>query len=199
MNFVLICRWLFIAILTCWPLCGALASSQTEDPSEYHTEAAFLCNLGRFVEWPPNTFASTNAPILIGVYGKNPFDNELADLARGKSINGHKIVARQVSFNELPKCQILFIGENSQGNLNAILRKVDGASVLTVTDNLDPFKSGVIINFTTNDDRVRFEINDKAAERVGLKISSKLLNLAIKTSTSRGNETPEKTLCVLFP
>lgn len=199
MNFVLTFRWLLIAALVGGFLCGALASASTDDPSEYNTEAAFLCNLGRFVEWPTNAFASTDSPMLIGVYGKNPFEDQLADLARGKSINGHKIVARKISFNEMPKCQILFISESRQGDLNAILRKVGSASVLTVTENIDPFKSGVMINFTTNNDRVRFEINNKAAERVGLKISSKLLNLAVKTSTSRRNETPGKTLCARFP
>jgi hypothetical protein len=199
MNFVFILRWLFMAALGSGCLSGALASTQTDDPSEFNTEAAFLCNLGRFVEWPSNTFTSTNAPMLIGIYGKNPFNDELADLARDKSINGHKIIARKVSFNELQKCQILFIGQTSESDLNTILRKVDGAGVLTVTDNIDPFHSGVMINFTTRDDHVRFEINDKAAERVGLKISSKLLNLAIKTSTSRRNETPGKTLCARYP
>lgn len=199
MNFVLIFRWLFVATLGAGFCSSALALAQTNDPSGYNTEAGFLCNLGRFVEWPPNTFASTNSPMLIGVYGKNPFDNQLADLVRDKSINGHKIVAREVSFNELPKCQILFISASRQKDLNAVLRKVGDASVLTVTENIDPFKSGVMINFTTNDDQVRFEINDKAAERVGLKISSKLLNLAIKTSMNQRNETPGKTLCARFP
>lgn len=199
MNFVFICRWLFMAALGAGLLRGALAATENDDPSEFNTEATFLCNLGRFVEWPSNTFSSTNAPMLIGVYGKNPFSDELADLARGKSINGHEIIARNVSFNELQKCQILFIGESRQSDLNAILRKVDGASVLTVTDNIDPFRSGVMINFTTKNNQVRFEINDKAAERVGLKISSKLLNLAVKTSTSRRNEIQERTLCARYP
>lgn len=192
MNFAFICRWLFITALAGGFFSGAFASTQT---GLYDVEASFLCNLGRFVEWPSNTFTSTNAPMLIGVYGKNPFDGKLADFASGKSIDGHKVIARKVSFNELPKCQILFIGESRQSDLNAILRKVDGAGVLTVTENIDPFRSGVMINFTSSDDQVRFEINDKAARRVRLKISSKLLNLAIKTNAGRGNETPGKTLC----
>ena len=37
---------------------------------------------------------------------------------------------------------------------------------------------GVIINFVMVDNRIRFEINLNSGEEAGLKISSKLLNLA---------------------
>jgi hypothetical protein len=40
-------------------------------------------------------------------------------------------------------------------------------------------RSGGIINLKTNpDDRIRFEINASIAKRAGLRLSSKLLNLA---------------------
>ena len=39
-------------------------------------------------------------------------------------------------------------------------------------------EAGVMINFYRRDDKVRFEINARAAERNGLRISSKLLKLA---------------------
>ncbi len=35
-----------------------------------------------------------------------------------------------------------------------------------------------MINFVLENDRVQFEVNRKAAEQVGLKISSKLLSVA---------------------
>jgi len=56
------------------------------------------------------------------------------------------------------------------------------ASILTVSE-LDRFiQSGGIINFVMEGNKVRFEINDAAAKQVGLRISSKLLNLARKTA-----------------
>ena len=39
-------------------------------------------------------------------------------------------------------------------------------------------EQGGMINFVLENDRVRFEVNHKAAEQAGLKISSKLLNVA---------------------
>ncbi len=37
-----------------------------------------------------------------------------------------------------------------------------------------------MINFVTKEDRIGFEINRKAAERVGIEFQSKLLRVAIK-------------------
>ena len=184
-------------------LCSSLASAQTNNAqggaSGYDVKGAFLCNLGKFVEWPTNAFSSASAPLLIGIYGKNPFPDNLADFTYGKSIAGRRIVVRKVSFNELDQCQVLFIVESKQSKLNTILRKLNDSPVLTVTEEVDPFKSGMMINFMEEKGLLRFEINTHAAERAGLKISSKLLNLAIKTDVSFVDEEPLKTLCARLP
>jgi YfiR/HmsC-like len=54
--------------------------------------------------------------------------------------------------------------------------------VLTVTDGAaDPDNRG-IINFVISDGRVRFEIDNLAAEASRLTISSKLLSLAVRVA-----------------
>ena len=40
-------------------------------------------------------------------------------------------------------------------------------------------QTGFVINFILDQNKVRFEINPRAAERAGLKISSQLMKLAI--------------------
>ena len=198
MNFVLKWRGLFIGVLFGW-LSSGVIFAQTNDTPEYDVKGAFLCNLAKFVEWPTNTFSSPNAPLLIGIYGQNTFSNNLAEFTYGKSIEGHRVVVRKISFNELGQCQVLFIGESKQSKLNTILRKLNDSPVLTVTEEVDPFKSGIMINFTEQSGQIRFEINTHAARRAGLKISSKLLNLAIKTDVSLGNEKPDEQLCARLP
>jgi hypothetical protein len=49
------------------------------------------------------------------------------------------------------------------------------------------------------DDRIRFEINNTAAEKVGLKLSSKLLILATKTTMIQKIGTPLSFLCARYP
>jgi YfiR/HmsC-like len=58
------------------------------------------------------------------------------------------------------------------------LEALQGQSVLTVGEDGGFTQFGGIINFVKEDNRVRFEVNVSAAERAGLKISSRLLALA---------------------
>src|SRR5215469_13662433 len=175
--------WL-AAVVAAQLLWGGVVSAQNSGFSEYQVKAAFLYNFGKFVEWPTNDFASTNAPLVIGIYGENPFGDNLSGVIRDKYINGHPVVTREVSINDLKSCQILFIAQSEQKNINEIQRNLDGAGVLTVTENMS-IESGVMIDFVLENDRIRFEINNTAAEKVGLKLSSKLLTLAIKTTMLR--------------
>lgn len=192
-------RWLAAALVAAQLLYASVAAPQNGAFSEYDVKAAFLYNFGKFVEWPAGTFASRNAPLLIGVYGDNPFGNRLAGVVRGRTINGHPVIARQVSFKELKLCQILFICRSEQKNIRKILNTLAGAGVLTVTEEMNSSQSGVMINFITENDRIRFEINNSAAEKVGLKISSKLLILGTKTSMLHKFEQPGVFLCARFP
>ncbi len=190
-------RLIFIIMILLIAVGTVLA--QAGDLEDYNIEAAFLSNFGKFVEWPQNTFSSPDAPIVIGIYGENPFHASLADIIRNRTINGHQVIAQSVSINTLQNCQVLFICPSEQKNLSAIIRKLNGACVLTVTENIDPFRSGVMINFVRKDNEVRFEINDAAARRVGLKISSKLLSLATKTTMSRETPKQQALLCDRSP
>jgi len=87
---------------------------------------------------------------------------------------------------DVVKCHILFVADSERKRLPEILNGIRGASVLTVSD-LDRFlESGGIIRFYMEGNKVRFQINNDAAKRVGLKISSKLLRLGSRTE---GEET----------
>lgn len=199
MNVVFKWRLWLAVMLAAQLLRGGFAMAQTSGFSEYQVKAAFLYNFGKFVQWPTNDFASADAPLVIGVYGENPFGNDLAQVVHGRTINGHPVVAREVSLDEIKTCQILFIARSKQKNINDILRALDGAGVLTVTEDLDPFQTGVMISLFLESDRIRFEINNTAAEKVGLKLSSKLLMLATKTTMLNKTQTRISLLCARFP
>ena len=76
-------------------------------------------------------------------------------------------------------CHLLFISDSEAESLAAILAALDDRPVLTVADMPNFARAGGIINLkTTGENKLRFEINTGTARRAGLKISSKLLNLA---------------------
>ncbi|MDB6064665.1 MAG: hypothetical protein JWR26_873 [Pedosphaera sp.] len=162
---------------------GWLASAQETPPSEYQVKAAFLYNFAKFVEWPAGTFSATNQPIVIGIIGDNPFGPDLTNPDKYRPINGRPLVLKQISSPkdpELKRCQMVFVCRPEMKRFAEIQETLKAASVLTISDVEHGSRSGVMINFVMEDSRVRFEIDDGAARKAGLKISSKLLNLAKK-------------------
>ena len=156
------------------------ARPQENAPSEYQVKAAFLFNFGKFVGWPAEAFTNAADPLVIGVYGGNPFHHDLEQLVAGKQIGGHSVTVRQITaLSALKQCHVVFLNTPDPGQAAGILGALDHAPVLTVTENLAHFQgSKFMINFVLEHGKIRFEINQDAARLCRLKISSKLLTLA---------------------
>ncbi|OHE22205.1 MAG: hypothetical protein A3J94_01770 [Syntrophus sp. RIFOXYC2_FULL_54_9] len=170
-----------IVILTLVALLSAVPWNLFAEDSasrEYKVKAAFLYNFTLFVEWPTETFPANDSPLTICILGKSPFGDALGSL-RGKTVKTRKLAVRQInSVQEMRGCQVLFVSASEKMQLPNILAAVKNLNVLTVSD-LDRFaEAGGIINFITLEDKVRFEVNLKAAQQARLKISSQLLKLA---------------------
>jgi hypothetical protein len=149
-----------------------------QEANEYEVKAAFLYNFARFVEWPNSVSPDPNGPLVIAILGRDPFGAEIDRAIEGKTVNGRRLVIKRFSSLETyEQCHILFVSSSERGNLPRILAAVRTSSVLTVSETDRFAQIGGIINFITIENRIRFEINQAAAARVGLKISSKLLSL----------------------
>jgi hypothetical protein len=159
-----------------WLLTVGGGHAQESPQIEYPLKAAFLVNFAKFVEWPRAAFAEPTSPIVLGILGQNPF----GDILAGKIINNRPLVPKVFSSSsEATNCHILFIvGSYEKDRLSAIIKSLGKASVLTVGETKDFTEIGGMINFVQPEKKIRFQINDAAAKRVDLKISSKLLSLA---------------------
>jgi hypothetical protein len=170
-----------IAILLGCVLLLAGAPSQAADraPTEDEVKAAFLYSFAKFIEWPPDAFPGSGAPFVITTLGDDAFAEILDAALRGKTIRDRRLSVRRVARAEdVDASHILFIGDSEAEQLARILKQLDGAAILTVGD-MDHFaERGGVVNFRTENNRVRFEINLAAAEKARLKISSQLLKLA---------------------
>jgi hypothetical protein len=102
------------------------------------------------------------------------------DALTSKAVGNRKLrVQRYPSWDDrAATCDILFISGSQEKDLTEITRRLNGFPVLTVGDTVTYAKRGIMINFFMEDNKVRFKINLKIAERAGLKISSRLLKLA---------------------
>ena len=149
-----------------------LLPSAQEVSKEYRVKAAFLYNFVKFVEWPPR---AASGPIMICVAGRNPFGNVLADTVRGEVVAGRTLDAR-VILEPDDGCHVVFIPDGA--NARAYLRAARGQPVLTVGETPGFIEQGGLIRFYLDGGTVRFEIHRDGADRAGLRISSRLLQLA---------------------
>ena len=170
---------LFLTILFSTQLATAPNVRAQDALPEYQVKAAYLFNFLKFVEYPGESFADPLAPIVIGVVGDDPFGNALPQVVIGKTVQGRDLVIRMYrSGEDLRGAHILFISASERRRLPMILTSLHGSSVLTVADTEGFLDAGGMIQFLTENGRVRFAINVDATGRAKLKMSSKLLSLA---------------------
>jgi hypothetical protein len=156
-----------------------LGWSQSDEPTIYAVKTAFLFNFAKFIEWPPSSFASPQSPYTICILGQDPFGQLLDDSLQGKVIGNRPTAVRRLKDKaEARGCQMVFVSSSENTHLSEILEGLKGASVLLVGETSGFAAAGGTIEFTLEDDHVRFIINSDAADRSGLRFSSKLLALA---------------------
>lgn len=155
--------------------------AQDAQPSEYQVKAALVFAFAKFVEWPPAAFEDAQSPFFIGVLGENPFGSDLEQFVRDKTLHNHAITIKECrTLEEAKKCHVLFISTSEKKRLPEVIEGLGGTPVLTVGETENFVKSGGAINFFREGNKFRFEINDTAARKAGLKIDSKLLGLGKK-------------------
>jgi len=153
-------------------------SGAAQEFSEYEVKAAFLFNFMQFVEWPAGSTTNAGAPFMIGVLGEDPFGSILEETIKGETINGRALVikrGRQVA--DIKDCHLVFICRSEKAQIKDILYALRDCSALTVSDIEQFCGRGGMIGLTKDVRKIRIEINQDAAKKRGLIISSKLLRL----------------------
>lgn len=173
------------------------ARTQDEASSEYLIKAGFIYNFASLVQWPSSSFSQADSPIVIAVLGEDHFGATLDHVLQGKKIDGHPFVIKRFrSVSELAKvianpreCQILYVSSSAMPHLSETMQAVRGLPVLTIGEIPGFARSGGIINFVLENDRIRFEVNVQAAKDADLNISSRLLALARIVQPPDGRKT----------
>jgi hypothetical protein len=174
-------RLLVVAIVVCLPAL-ATTRARAQTPSvEYAVKATYLYKFAPFVEWPAGTFEASD-PLVICVVGSDPVADLVDEAVKGQGALGHPIEVLHVpAASPEARCHILYVALRGAAAARA-LERVRGKPVLTVTDAANELRATGIVNFVVQDNRVRFEIDLRAAAENHLVISSKLLNLASRVS-----------------
>lgn len=155
------------------------AAAQSVKASASEVQAVFLFNFAQFVDWPADAFADSQAPVVIGILGKDPFGDFLDQTVRGESVRGRSFrVDRYHRVEEVKDCHILFISRSEVKRLDGVLAALKNRPVLTVSNSNDLDRAGGIIRFVLDKSRIRLSIDLEAAQAARLTFSSKLLRSA---------------------
>ncbi len=206
------------AVLTV--LLSTAANAQTTTAREYQLKAAFLFNFISFVDGErfnlnaEEVKAGKKPPIVIGIVGKDPFENAF-DLLKGKEVKDRPVTVKRFKSLEeckgpdgslpaqhpdleaIKACHVLFLCASEKDRLKTLLDPLRTHNVLTVADVPGFLEAGGMINFIIEDNKVRFDVNSAATARAKLEIRSKLLRLArtVKSDalegSSDGGRTPK--------
>jgi hypothetical protein len=152
-----------------------LASQSVTQPA---LKAAFLFNFAKFVEWPADVGHS--GPLLsVCVLDDPAVEDSLAQLVSGAPASARAVtLLKGARSKSLRGCHVLYLGDQDSARITATLDELKNAPILTVGDGETFARGGGMIGLFIEDGRMRFAINPDAAQRAGLRLSSRLLSLA---------------------
>lgn len=147
--------------------------------SEYTLKAALILNFARFTQWPDQAFVERGQNLdLCLVDGESV--GPAFRVIEGKQVN-HKQLYLQLTkpIQELGNCHMVFVSGVDKALLPRIFAAVSDRPVLTIGEMPAFTELGGMINFFKIGNKIRFEVNPDAVRASGLKISSRLLKLAV--------------------
>jgi len=175
LKFILHSILMLAGLLVC---CTPSGWAESKHLNEYEVKAAYLYNFAKYVDWPASTPRRENASLTICIVGKSPLNDVIETLA-GKTIKNRRLVIRQFSrIEDLSECNILFVNAAVKTSLTQLLASISPRSILTVSDCKGFAAAGGMIELVPAGDKIKFDINNRAAQLVNLRISSHLLRLA---------------------
>jgi hypothetical protein len=166
------------------PEAGLAQPADSGPITQRSIKAAFLCKFASYVEWPGSR-ADAGGPLTIGVLESSAMADELVRITAGRTINDRPVRIRRLTPGDpLEGLHMLFVGTRDSVRLVELLQPARAQPILTITETAGALADGSIINFTSDQERVRFEVSLPAAERSGLKLSSRLLAVAQRVKRS---------------
>jgi hypothetical protein len=154
-------------------------SARAEAALEYRVKAAFLYNFAKFVTWPGTAFPEPAASVVFCLVGDDPFGDLLESTTKDRKVEGRSIEIRRLVLDAgLAGCHLVFVSGVDSARAARVLQQATAARALAIGESEDFLARGGMIRLLVEDGKVRFDVNTKATDTVGLKVSSQLLKLA---------------------
>lgn len=171
-----ICLGIGAAVIFLLNFCQA--SAVALEGIEDQIKSAMVINFIRFVKWPSEINDPGEGSIIIGIIGADSIMDVLKT-QEGKIIDGKTLTVRRIdALKDIPQCHVLFVGPSRPWPNAEILNAAQASSVLTVGDTEEFCRDGGMIRLFREKNKIRFEINNIAANQSNLQLSAKLLEIA---------------------
>lgn len=165
-------------LITAW-LISACFPVVAEVPENSTVTAALVLNLARFTEWPGNAFENAGANVRLCVLGDNVIQEAFSQIDSKQVGSRSLAVIHLARIKNLEQCHILYISAQDRGSVIQLLAELRRNPVLTIGSEEKHFlEDGGMVLLKLVEGKMNIEINLKAANNSGLKISSRVLQLA---------------------
>ena len=145
---------------------------------EYQVKAMLMYRFTDHITWNAERAERNSGKINLCILGDDTISNYLNRVAKSRKLKirrkfSVKKVSVRGSASTFASCDMAFVSGRG-GTSNKLVKKLHKAGVLTITERL----SSGIISFFVRRGSIKFDINEKEAETIGVTIGPKLIQLS---------------------
>jgi hypothetical protein len=175
------CILISLSVVT--TMVDAASNEDTGSAVEQRIKAASLYKFLGYAEWPSAAFSTPDSPYVIGIVEAEEIAHELSRISAHRQVTGRRLVIRKMKWGDkLAGIHALFVGRAAGDRQGQWLQLAQPLPILTVTETPGGLAQGSMINFLLADDRVRFEVSLDALADSNVKLSSRMLSVALHTT-----------------
>jgi hypothetical protein len=145
--------------------------------NEYNIKAMFVLNFIKYIDWPSE---SATGFFRIGIAGKSDMYEALKGMTSNiNSINETKqILIEEINDESKDGFKIIVISKSENNHIDEWIKRYKNKGVLLISDEYKGH-SPTVINLLNLNNKIRFELDMSSAHDQGIRISSKLIELAM--------------------
>lgn len=168
MRAIIVIMFIFLFVVF---LGKARAVAQT---TNYQVYALFVVNIAKYSEFP-----QSQGELEIASYGKSKAYDELMK-QNGKNVNGRTLKITQTEdLDALQKASVIYLADNKSSSLDDLIKATEGKPVMIICEREGLFRKGAGLSFVvTENNTLRFDVNNGELEKRQIKISKSLTALA---------------------
>jgi len=159
------------------------AAPKPKDSLEARIKAVVLTKVLLFVDLDRRH--ENGEELTIAIFGSSDLEPHLEEAFEGFGERYGRLRIQEVhSLADLTGADVVFVPGGSAVDICALVRQARAEGALTVTDSAEGTNAGVMIGLIRDRNRVTIRVNNEEAQAAGVRISSKLLQLASVVRTT---------------